>query len=60
MTQICNFFQNWRPESRLDASLEFGVTVEACIKRLTKLVEQRAIVHMSDQLLVHILGAAQP
>ena len=44
--------------SSLDAGLEFSVTVEACIKCLAKFLEQLAIEYMSDQRLVHVLGAA--
>lgn len=44
--------------SSLDAGLELSVTVEACIKCLAKFLEQGAIEYMSDQRLVHVLGAA--
>jgi hypothetical protein len=44
--------------SSLDASLEFCVTVETCIKCLAKSLEQLAIDHVSNQCLVHVLGAA--
>jgi len=46
------------PHSSLDVSLEFSVAIETSIKRSAKPLEQLAIVHMSDQLLVHVLGAA--